>query len=423
MRKFALVLQYELKEYVANKGFLLITLLFAAAAVILLFFPRVFSFFGAATGSGEREGLPPETETADQEDPAQDASREMILFDQTGKLDPAFLADFFPDVRWTPADSAAEVEEAVQARIVKAGFVVKSTSEYDYYVYNKGMFDSSSGQFEEAMKEFYRMEYCKARGLDYPEISGLVSPPVTATQQVLNQDVGNSYWYCYVLVILIFMFILLYGQMIAVSVTGEKSNRAIEVLVTSTTPNSLLFGKVIAGAIGGLLQAGLILGAALVSYRINREQWGGMLDRIFQIPANVLLAFACFGLGGYLFYAFCYGAVGALVSKTEDISKSSSGLMVAVMVIYFISLSQIGNPDGIVNKIFSFLPVSSYSTMFVRIAMNTVSAWEVAVSFGILVLSIFGAGFLGAKIYRMGTLHYGNPMKLRTALKRIRHTR
>ena len=68
----------------------------------------------------------------------------------------------------------------------------------------------------------------------------------------------------------------------------------------------------------------------------------------------------------------------------------------------------------------SFLPVSSYSTMFARIAMGTVAAWEIVVSFLILVLSIAGTGLLGAKLYRMGTLRYGNPIKLGAALKDIR---
>ena len=191
-------------------------------------------------------------------------------------------------------------------------------------------------------------------------------------------------------------------------------------LVTSTTPNSLLFGKVIAGAIGGLAQSGIILGAILLSYEWNRELWGRKLDMIFHIPVSVLLTFALFGLGGYLFYAFLYGAMGALVSKTEDVSKSSSGLMIVIMIVYFFSLMQLTNVEGIAIKILSFLPVSSYSTMFARIAMGTVQPWEIAVSFLILVASIFGAGFIGAKLYRMGTLRYGNPIKLSTALKAIK---
>ena len=181
-----------------------------------------------------------------------------------------------------------------------------------------------------------------------------------------------------------------------------------------------MFGKVIAGAIAGVFQMGVLLGAVLIAYQVNREQWGGMLDRILYIPGDVLLAFAFFGLGGYLFYAFLYGAMGALVSKTEDISKSVSGLMVVIMAVYFFSLLQLTNIDGSVIKILSFLPISSYSTMFARIAMGTVAAWEIIVSFLILVVSIGAAGIVGAKIYRMGTLRYGNPIKITTALKALK---
>ena len=244
--------------------------------------------------------------------------------------------------------------------------------------------------------------------------------PITVTEQILNKDSGSNYWYCYVLVIIVFMLIVYYGQMIAVSVTNEKSNRAIEVLVTSTSPNSLLFGKVIAGAIGGVFQMGVILGAVLLSYQLNRDQWGGMLDMFLHIPGDVLLAFAFFGLGGYLFYAFLYGAMGALVSKTEDISKSVSGLMVVVMGVYFFSLLQLMNIDGPVIRILSFLPISSYSTMFARVAMGSVAVWEIVVSFLILAASIAGTGILGAKLYRMGTLRYGNPIKIGAALKDLR---
>ena len=81
---------------------------------------------------------------------------------------------------------------------------------------------------------------------------------------------------------------------------------------------------------------------------------------------------------------------------------------------------QLMNVDGPIIKVLSFLPFSSYSTMFARIAMGTVASWEIIVSFLILVASIFGVGVLGAKIYRMGTLRYGNPIRFSKALKELR---
>ena len=414
MRKLGVVLKYELKEYFGSKAFMMITLLIAVGGALLLCLPRFIDLSDFTGVGGE-----PDTVQNVQDVP--ESEKELFVYlDEAGVVDEAVLAQFFPDAKWQKAENVRELTSAVGDQRAGAGFVVKSPVEYDYYVYNKGMTDVNASIFDEAMKYFYRVRYCADNGLNLSEIAAMYDVPVTVNEQVLNKDTGSNYWYCYGLVMIVFMLIVYYGQMIAVSVTNEKSNRAIEVLVTSTTPNSLLFGKVIAGAIGGLFQMGLILGAVLVSYQMNRGQWGGMLDMVFAIPSEVLITFVFFGLGGYLFYGFLYGAMGALVSKTEDISKSSGGLMVVIMVVYFFSLIQLYNVEGPVIKVLSFLPFSSYSTMFARIAMGTVAPWEIVLSFLILAASTFGTGVLGAKLYRMGTLRYGNPIKLSTALKDIR---
>ena len=418
MRKFGIVLKYELKEYFSSKGFMIITVLIALAGSVLLFLPRFVDLSGftgvQVVGKGE-----PGEELTEQGQSGQEGKELYLYMDEAGIVQEDVLTSLFPEVKWQAAASRTELSEAVQNQTAEAGFLITDSTEYEYYVYNKSMSDSNPYVFEEAMRIFYRTTYSAAQGWNLEEIETMYNVPITGTEQVLNKDTGENFWYCYILVIIVFMLIVMYGQMIAVSVTNEKSNRAIEVLVTSTTSNSLLFGKVIAGAIGGLFQAGLVLGAILLSYRVNQEYWGGQLDMFLHVPASVLVTFAVFGLGGYLFYAFLYGAMGALVSKTEDVSKSSSGLMVIVMAVYFFSLVQLNNVEGPIIKVLSFLPVSSYSTMFARIAMGTVAPWEMILSFVILVASIFGAGILGAKIYRMGTLRYGNPIKLGAALKEI----
>lgn len=414
MKSFWTVLKYELKEYFTSKGFVVFTLLLALGGIVMLTLPRFIDMSGF-TGVGGKQ----ETE-GDQTEEKKEEWDKLYLLDEAGVTDMEVLRQFFPETEWIVAESVDALKQAVEEKEAEAGFVVKSVDAYDYYVYNKGMYDKNSITFDEAMKVFYRMAYCAENNWDYTKIVGMFEMPITVNEQILGKDTESNYWYCYMLVIIVFMLIVLYGQMIAVSITNEKSNRAIEVLVTSTSPNSLLFGKVIAGAISGLVQSGIILGSILISYQFNREQWGGMLDMLFHIPAEVIVTFAFFGLGGYLFYAFLYGAVGALVSKTEDISKSSGGLMTVIMVVYFFSLVQLTNIDGPVIKILSFLPISSYSTMFARIAMGSVSIVEIVISFLILAVSIIGVGILGAKLYRMGTLRYGNPIKLSTALKSIR---
>lgn len=412
MNKFLTVLKYELKEYLSNKSFLVITILLAVLGAGALFLPRFVDMSGI-TGVVIVEH---EEKVSEKDEKA----NTFLYLDQTQMLTEELLTAMLPDKTWKKAQSVDEVRNMVEEREAGAGFVITGLTSYDYYVYNKGMMDENQLAFDQVMKQLNRIQYCAQNGLDFAEIAAMMDVPIEVNETVLNKDTGSNFWYCYMLVIVVFMLIVLYGQMIAVAVTNEKSNRAIEVLVTSTTSNSLLFGKVIAGAIAGLGQVALILASVLISYSVNREVWGGQLDMVLDIPGEVILVFATFGMGGYLFYAFLYGAMGALVSKTEDISKSTGGLMMVIMVVYMFSLMQLTNVDGTIIKVLSFLPVSSYSTMFARIAMGTVAPWEIILSFVILVVSIFVVGILGAKLYRMGTLRYGNPISLTSALKDLK---
>lgn len=412
MHKFLTVLKYELKEYFSNKTFVIITIFLAVAGFLGPFLPRVIDmsdFTGVKVVEKE--------EKVNEKD---EKAKTFLYIDNVGFLSEDVLQAVFPDKTWKKADSIEALKTAVEEREAGAGFVVTGIDSYDYYVYNKSMTDTNQFAFDEVMKQFYRVNYCMEKGLDPEEFMGMLSAPIQANETILNKDTTSNFWYCYLLVIVVFMLIVLYGQMIAVAVTNEKSNRAIEVLVTSTTSNSLLFGKVIAGAIASLGQVAIILGALLCSYGMNREVWGKQLDMFLNIPTDVMIAFAFFGLGGYLFFAFLYGAMGALVSKTEDISKSTSGLMMVIMIVYMFSLIQLNNVDGTIIKVLSFLPISSYSTMFARIAMGTVATWEIILSFVILVASIVAVGVIGAKIYRMGTLRYGNPIKFSSALKDLK---
>lgn len=418
MRKFAVILKYELKEYISSKGFVAFTLLLAIIGAVLLCLPR---FIDMSAFTGVDFAGKSETEQAEKEQtPEYLSDKKYALYDPGNITDTQLLSEYFSGAQFVKVSSTGELEKMLEDETAVAGFAVKNQTEYEYYIFNKTMYDSNSEIFDEAMKAMSRARYCAANGLDLNEITQMYEPQITVTEHIINKNTTQSYWYCYALVIIVFMLIMFYGQMIAVSVTTEKSNRAIEVLVTSTTPNSLLFGKVIAGAIAGLLQSGIILGTILAAYQFNREQWGGMLDIILDIPANVLIVFALFGTMGYLFYAFLFGAMGALVSKTEDVSKSVSGLTMIIMLIYFFSLFQLSNVDGMIIKVLSFLPFSSYTTMFMRVAMGSVAAWEIIVSFIILTASVIGAGMLGAALYRMGTLRYGNPIKLSTALKGLK---
>lgn len=418
MRRFLTVYEFELKSYMKNKSFVITTIVLAVLLFGAMFLPRVFDMSDMlGIESTKTEDGKKDTEDKNKED-----ATKLGLVDEEGLFaDLSMLEQAFgDDVNIVKLDNVKELEKAVKKEEITAGFDVKDDLHYEYYVLNREMFDENQAVFEEVLSMVHQQRFCEEQGIDYASFMAEYNAPVDCTEQILGKDAEDNYWYCYALVIVIFMMIILYGVMVATSVTVEKSNRSIEVLVTSIDAKYLLFGKVFAGATAAILQLGLILAAVLGGYAINHTFWGDALDMVLDIPGEVLAAFAVFGIGGFLFYAFLYGAMGALVSKTEDINKTAGTLQMVIMIVYFAVLFQLQNPDGIVMKVCSFLPFSSYSAMFVRIGMGTVAMWEIVVSAVILFASIFGVGWLAAKIYRMGTLRYGNPIKLSTALKNIK---
>lgn len=412
MKKFGVIFQYELMNYIKNKSYVITTVIIALVAGIIMFVPN-FIDIGSVTGENKND--------VSDENSGADSDSTILVYDKSGMVtDISFIQNFYPDDAIKKASGENELVDKVKADEVSAGFVVNSLTDYDYYVYNQSMTDDNQVVFTQVMTVLNQMVYCQKNGIDYASLTQAFNPQIDCHKNILGKDMGSNYWYCYGLVMIIFMIIIMYGSMVATSVTQEKSNRTMEVLVTSVDTNLLFFAKVLAGAVAALIQSAVMLGTVLISYKINQDKWGGMLNMVLDIPANVLIVFALFGIGGFLFYTFIYGAMGALVSKTEDINKSAGGVQMVIMIVYFITLASLTDVDGIMIKVTSFLPVSSYSAMFARVAMGSVNTWEIVVSFIILVASIVVVGIIGAKIYRMGTLRYGNPIKLSNAFKSIK---
>lgn len=419
MKRFITVFEFELMSYIKNKSFMITTILMAVLLGAVMFLPRFIDISDmlGIESSESRE----ETASGQEEQSGEDVARLGIVDENKVFLNQSLLEQAFGDAEFIFMANREELKRAVIKEEIDAGFYVKDDRNYQYYVLNRDMSDGNQVIFSEVLSLVHKQLYCEEQNLDYETFAAGYEAPIQCEEEILGKDAADNFWYCYALVIVIFMVIILYGVMIATSVTTEKSNRSIEVLVTSIDSKYLLFGKVFAGAAAVIVQLALILGAVLIGYGMNHTAWGDKLDMLLDIPADVLIAFAVFGIGGFLFYAFLYGAMGALVSKTEDINKTAGTLQMVIMLVYFAVLFQLQKPDGMIMKDCSFLPFSSYSAMFVRIGMGKVAPWEVVMSAVILFVSIFFVGWLAAKIYRMGTLRYGNPIKLSRALKDMKN--
>ena len=452
MKQFGIVWKHEFLNYVKTKSFIGITAGFALLFVIILSLPSFFDL------SGLIPGLPGGQTETEYEEQVPDAGSggamtgadgsirtsgyegTIYLCDAGGQVGTEFVAGLFPSARVVEASSEEELKTLVEegdAALMEAaeaigdgesegaggprcGFLVESLGAYRYYVKNRSFSDQVEGTFVEGISYLYRNAELEKLGADSRAVERIYGFSPASETIVLGKDSISNFLYTYLLIFVLYFMVLLYGNSVAVSVAQEKSNRAMEVLVTSTSSNSLIFGKVLAGAAAGFVQTGVMIGAALASYQLNREAWGGMLDFVFHIPGTVLLAFAMFGLFGYILYAFCYGVLGALVSKTEDVSRNAGPVMFLFVAAFLLTMFNLQNSDGIVMKVLSFIPFTSPYGMFVRVAMGNVALWEIALSFLLLLGTVWLVAGTGAKIYRMGTLMYGNPIKLSRAFRMSR---
>ena len=260
-------------------------------------------------------------------------------------------------------------------------------------------------------------------GMDAAEIQSAMSVAIDSTVEHLGVDQGQNFYYTYVMIFALYMVILLYGQMVATNVATEKSSRAMELLITSAKPVSMMFGKVLASCLAGLLQLVAIFGAALLCFHVNAGYWDGnqMVKAFFDIPTSIFVYMLVFFVLGFLLYAFLFGAIGSTVSKLEDINTAVMPLTFLFIIALIVVV--VGMVSGDVNSplmvVCAYVPFTSPMAMFTRIAMGGVAWWESALSIGLLVISVVGIGVLSAKIYRVGVLLYGTTPKFRTVLKSV----
>ena len=410
MKQFKKILKFELKNYMNNKVFVGVTIFLVLLIAAVMFFPRISVLFSSGDGGEQPTDLPVMLVKA--EDPSQ---AEMVR-----ETFAAAFADY--EVRSTDAD-IADIKDKITSEDVECAFVMTGPTTYTYYVNNLSMYDTNSAVANEVLQQIYQMNAMINGGMTQEQAGEVMSIQITSEVENLGKDQMQNFFYTYIMIFALYMVILLYGQMVATNVATEKSSRAMEVLITSAKPTGMMFGKVIASCIAGLVQLVAVFGSALVFYNLNKSYWGDnmIIDSIFNIPPELFAYMLIFFILGFLIYAFMYGAVGSTASKLEDINTSVmpiTMLFVVAFVVVMTSMSS-GNIDNTLMTVCSYIPFTSPMAMFTRICMSTVPMYEILISIAILIGSTVGIGFIAAKIYRAGVLLYGTSPKIGSIIKMI----
>ncbi|KZE76618.1 ABC transporter permease [Myroides marinus] len=262
----------------------------------------------------------------------------------------------------------------------------------------------------------------------------LVKADGEATVKGLNEIkiiIGGLFGY------FIMMFIIIYGNMVMRSVIEEKTNRIIEIIISSVKPFQLMMGKIVGTSMAGLLQFIIwgVVGAVLLTIAssvlgINAmpgagaaeavQATGGMISNevmidvqnyvseILSLPLiSLFVYFIIFFIGGYFLYSSLYAAIGAAVDNETDTQQFLLPILLPLMLgVYIGFFTVMKDPHGTVATVFSMIPFTSPIVMLMRIPFG-VPLWEVLLSITILFSTFIVVVWIAAKIYRIGVLMYG----------------
>ena len=248
--------------------------------------------------------------------------------------------------------------------------------------------------------------------------------PIGDTAAMVGQDM-----LAFGMTILIFMMVIMYGTWIATSVVEEKSSRVMEVVLNAATPFQLLAGKVLGvGAVAFSQYAAIVVTGSValilqdtIASTILGSDGGASLPEGLSI--GMLLAFAAYGVLGFLLYACLFAAAGSLVSRQEDVNTAVMPLTLLSTVGYLIavyaSTGMLDIRSGWVVAL-SHVPFLSPFMMLGRMSDDAVQPWEVVLSIVLLGAMIVAALWIAARIYRAGVLLYGQRPGARTVWRLMR---
>ncbi|WP_299226032.1 ABC transporter permease [uncultured Psychroserpens sp.] len=249
---------------------------------------------------------------------------------------------------------------------------------------------------------------------------------------------------------LLFMFIIIYGNMIMRSVIEEKTSRIIEVIISSVKPIQLMMGKIIGTSLAGITQFAIwvVLGSVMIFVLtailgINLSELQTPQQEIMQqamqnpgmeqemqlaiasflnLPiANLLIAFMFFFIGGYLLYSSLYAAIGAAVDNETDTQQFMMPIIMPLILAVYVGIfTVIEDPHGTVSTVFSFVPLTSPVVMLMRIPFG-VPIWQQVLSLLILICTFVFTVWFAAKIYRVGILMYGKKPSYKELFKWIKY--
>jgi len=261
-------------------------------------------------------------------------------------------------------------------------------------------------------------------GVDPALVAKVLSPPsfevIKLDKGGVEKAGGNNAFVevlltALVFVMLIYMTVLLYGQMIGRSVVTEKTSKTVEIMLSSVKSRDLMFGKILGLGLASLLQYAVWISMVFLLKRLVGPLLG--LSLPVGISTDNLVWLVVFFILAFFLYASAYAALGAASEDEQHLGQMAWPLIMFLMVPLVMISALVTNPDSTLVVVLSLFPLTSPLVMFVRVLVSSPPVWQLVLCIALLVAAVAGTAILAAKIFRVGILMTGK----RPTLKEVLH--
>lgn len=431
MNKILIIIQREFLKRVRTKGFIILTITMPFIMAALVFVPLWLSSI------------------------ENDEQQKVAVIDPTGvyakalKTSKSFAFSAQPVI----TEEMRSEDSPYDAVVAITGDLVKNNGKVTIYSHKEipgNLLDYIQSKLNETVQK-QKLEATGIAGLD--KIIDNVQRDVKMNTVKWSKEGDEQASSTYVAIIvggiftlLIYIFVITYGGMVMQSVIEEKTNRIVELLVSSVKPFQLMMGKIIGVMLVGIAQMALwgvmlsiIMTVASVGFGVSQAQsiaagqpmpsptmnmsqdTQELLTAIVNLPyAEIGLMFIIMFVGGYLLYSSFFAATGASINEQEDANQFVVPITMITLFGLYAAMYSIENTDGPLAFWASLFPLTSPIVMMIRIPFG-VPLWQELLSIALLYASAFLMIWIGGKIYRVGILMYGKKPSIKEIIKWMRY--
>lgn len=415
---FKFIYLFEMKNTLYKKSFKISILVFCAIIFLITFIPRLATnniFDSASKKIGEMAS----------KDHESDSDLMYAIYIEDSSINAELLTEnASTDLsKSVLVNSKEDLIEHVKNKIVKKGFYIKDLNNIEFITNTLSMHGyNEEGKIKNAILKYKESKFLNDNKLSIDNFMKATDiSDLNIEIKALTKNEMAAYPIAYASLFLMYMMIITHAQYTSISVAREKNDRTMELLITSANTNLLILGKVFASCSTAIIKMVLSITAGALGITINAKYYPLFLLDLIKNNLNslTLSIFLAFFIVGYIMYNVLFAAVGALVERMEDINSVAQPIILIVVLIFFAGMISINLPNPALNNILAVIPLSSPMVILSAVVMRGMSLYLVAISFILLLTTTILLCYLAAKIYRLGSLSYGNKIGFFKALKMI----